>query len=389
MKAYQQKDIEHTFLQEKAENWFEKGFLTQAQLDAIKQEFPLDYYQPNFFLRIALFLFMSLVCTFSIAILWLIFEKAIQQSPTLTLSILSFAFGVGLVAVLEHFIKYQKMFYAGTDNALLYYGIASFSTAILTAFDAQHLPTWLALLLILPVFLLAIVRYADSLTVCGTYIISLAIVFDASLSFSAGKTLLPFIIMLFSLGIYRLSEKLRKRKDVLYYANVLDILKTLSLTTFYLGGNYFIVREGNALVNKIYTGSTQIALAPLFYFFSVMIPILYVVGGLKKKDRLLLFMGLLCAAFSVFTYRHYFGFLPTEIALIISGTLLIVVCAGLIYYLKTPKFGFTYNPESERDGISLESILLSEIIQTKLDTDEKTFRFGGGTSGGGGAGGEY
>jgi hypothetical protein len=159
--------------------------------------------------------------------------------------------------------------------------------------------------------------------------------------------------------------------------------------TFYLGGNYFIVREGNALVNKIYTTSQQFAFAPFFYFLSITVPVFYVVFGLKKHDRLTFVMGLLCAAFSVFTYRYYFGFLPTEIALILSGILLIVLASGFIYYFKMPKHGFTYSPESDKEGINLETILLAEITQTKLGSDEQSFKFGGGTTGGGGAGGEY
>ena len=100
-------------------------------------------------------------------------------------------------------------------------------------------------------------------------------------------------------------------------------------------------------------------------------------------------LSVFASAFSFFTYRYYFGIIPTEIALLICGTLLIAAASFIIYQLKQPKFGFTYAPDNNYEGLNLDTILLSELVNTKLHSNDENLKFGGGSTGGGGAGGEY
>lgn len=390
MKAYQQQWIDNSFLQSKAQDWFEKGLLSEQQNIEIKNQLPLDFYQPNPFIRIALFLFTCLACIFSVSLLYLIFENTFRESPRTGLTILAFAFGVFSVFLLESLIKTKKIFQSGIDNGLLYSAIIAFVTVIYVQLEPLHLPAWLEFSFIIPFFIVAYIRYADVFVACVIYFLSVMILVDFSLTFSVGKTLLPFIMLLFSLGAYYFVEKLKQRADYLYYETSLDIFKTLTLASAYLSVNYFIVREGNAMINKVITSvAPQIGLAPLFYLFTILIPIAYIAFGLKKRDRTFLVLGLLTAAFSFFTYRYYFGIIPTEIALLICGTLLIGAASFIIYQLKQPKFGFTYAPDNNYEGLNLDTILLSELVNTKLHSNDENLKFGGGSTGGGGAGGEY
>lgn len=390
MKAYQQQWINHSFLQSKAQDWFEKGLLSEQQNIEIRNNFPLDFYQPNPFIRIALFLFTCLACIFSASLLYLIFESTFRESPKTGLTILALIFGVFSVFLLEFLIKTKKIFQSGIDNGLLYGAIVAFVTVIYVQLEPLHLPAWLEFSFIIPFFILAYIRYADVFVACMIYFLLVMILVDFSLTFSVGKMLLPFIMLLFSLSAYYFVEKLKQRTDYLYYETSLDIFKTLALVSVYLSVNYFIVRKGNAVINKVITSvAPQIGLAPLFYLFTILIPIIYIVVGLKKRDRTFLILGLLTAAFSFFTYRYYFGIIPTEIALLNCGTLLIGAVSFIIYQLKQAKFGFTYAPDNNYEGLNLDTILLSELVNTKLHSNDDSLKFGGGSSGGGGASGKY
>lgn len=390
MKAYNPQWSTNESTQQTAQKWFKKGFLSQEQILEVQKSYPLDYYNPSGFLKIGLFIFTILAASFSTSIMSLFFIAPFQSNYQLAIIIESIIIGIIFTFILESVIKNRKLYHSGIDNALLYMALGAFCTAIYLIFEQSHPPTWLFLTIFLPFFIVSVIRYADLVVCCISFFLALSILISLALTSVFGKTFLPFIIMAFSIAVYFLIKKLSKRADYLYYEQCLGIAKTLSLVSFYLGGNYWVVREGNAMINDLATTvSPQIAFAPLFYFFTLAIPLAYIFFGLRYHDRLLLIIGMLTAGFSVFTYRYYFGFLPTEMALTISGILLIVLSGGLIYYLKNEKNGFTYQPDDEREGMNLEALLMSEVIQSKVPQQGDTFRFGGGDTGGGGAGGNY
>lgn len=390
MKAYNSQWSVNDFTQNIAKRWFQKGFLEQEQYATIKKEYHSDYNNPNIFLKIGLFIFTILAASFSGGLFALFFAIPFENNPQAGFIIGSMLFGVGFVFILEFLIKNNKLYHSGVDNALLYMALGAFCTAIFIIFEGAKFPTWLMLSLYLPFFIVASIRYADVLATITTYLLSLTIVVLISLEFAWGRTLLPFIIMIFSLIAYYFVKQLSHRNDFLYYEKCLDTFKILALVTLYLGGNYLIVREGNAQMNHLtYSISPQIAFAPMFYFFTIIIPIAYIYFGLKNHDRLLLIIGLSAVGFSIFTYRFYFSILPVEIVLTLGGGLLIALAGIGIHYLRTSKYGITSEPDSERKGLNLESIIMSQVIQSKIPQQGDTFQFGSGDAGGGGAGGEY
>jgi hypothetical protein len=331
-----------------------------------------------------------LACGFAASILFLIFNPFFINSNDRSILILPLSFGIGLTFLLEKMIITRKLFYSGIDNALLYNALSAFSAAIFIFFEPYHLTTWVQLLLFLPFLIIVTIRYSDSVICTLMFFLTIAIIIAFTMNIEHGKRFLPFVIMLFSGSVYPIISKLYSRPDYLYYQNCLDILKTLCLITFYLGGNYFIVREGNAMLSGTqYSASTQIDFAVLFYGFTSLIPMAYMGVGLKNKNRLWLIIGMLCMGFSIFTYRHYFGILPTDIALILAGALIIVGSVVAIYFLKKPIYGFTYEADTLQDELNLDSLLISEVVSNRFTPQTDSFKFGGGNSGGGGAGGEY
>ena len=390
MKAYNPKWSENDFTQNTTQKWLKQGLLSDVQSSEIEKTYPHNYYDPNVFLKIGLFIFTILAASFSIGIMSIFLVGIYDANLNLALVIQSLLIGGIFFFLLENLIKNRQLYHSGVDNALIYMALGAFCTSIYFFFDKLNPATWLFLLIFLPLFVATTIRYAESVVCTLTYFLILGIFVTIALESFWGKTLLPFIVMTVSAGMYFTVKKLSIRKDYLYYETCLTILKTLSLITFYLGGNYLIVREGNALINNLYLStSPQVAFAPMFYFFTTIIPIAYILFGLRYRDRLTLILGLITLGFSIFTYRFYFSILPVEIALTLGGVLLIALSGGLIHYLKTDKHGFTYQPDDEFEGLNLEAMLMSQIIQSKIPHQGDTFRFGGGDSGGGGAGGKY
>ncbi|MBC7410645.1 MAG: hypothetical protein H7339_19850 [Arcicella sp.] len=390
MKAYNPLWSESDFIQRTAQKWLKQGFLTKVQFTEIEKMYPVNYYDSNVFLKIGLFIFTILAAGFSIGIMSIFFVDIYNSNLNVVMVIQSLMIGSVFFFLLENLIKNRQLYHSGVDNALIYMALGAFCTTIYFLFEKSNPSTWLFLILFLPLFVATTIRYAESVVCTLTYFLIVGIFVMIALESFWGKILLPFILMIVSTGMYFLVKKLSSRKDYLYYETCLTIFKTLSLITFYLGGNYLIVREGNALINNLYLStSPQVAFAPMFYFFTTIIPIAYLFFGFRYCDRLILILGLITLGFSIFTYRFYFSIIPIEIALTLGGILLITLSAGLIHYLKTAKHGFTYQPDDDFEGFNLEAMLMSQIIQSKIPHQGDTFKFGGGDSIGGGAGGKY
>lgn len=120
---------------------------------------------------------------------------------------------------------------------------------------------------------------------------------------------------------------LARRPGHFYYRTCLQTVKALALTTFYLGSNYLVVRQGNAAVGHL-PFAPQIPFAPLFYAFTALIPLAYLYYGLRRHDRLVLVMGLLTVASSVFTLRYYRTLLPPIVAATLAVILLLAIVAA-------------------------------------------------------------
>ncbi len=390
MKAYNPLWSESDFIQRTAQKWLKQGFLTKVQFTEIEKMYPVNYYDSNVFLKIGLFIFTILAAGFSIGIMSIFFVDIYNSNLNVVMVIQSLMIGSVFFFLLENLIKNRQLYHSGVDNALIYMALGAFCTTIYFLFEKSNPSTWLFLILFLPLFVATTIRYAESVVCTLTYFLIVGIFVMIALESFWGKILLPFILMIVSTGMHFLVKKLSSRKDYLYYETCLTIFKTLSLITFYLGGNYLIVREGNALINNLYLStSPQVAFAPMFYFFTTIIPIAYLFFGFRYCDRLILILGLITLGFSIFTYRFYFSIIPIEIALTLGGILLITLSAGLIHYLKMAKHGFTYQPDDDFEGFNLEAMLMSQIIQSKIPHQGDTFKFGGGDSIGGGAGGKY
>ncbi|MDZ7935789.1 MAG: hypothetical protein U5M51_12680 [Emticicia sp.] len=383
-KGYNETWVENINNQKIIDDWFFRKLINDEQRRAAHQSFPVGFNQSNTIIKIGLFIFTWIAIAASIGMITLltydIFDQIFYGYSFTCLIYTAF-----FVYFLEYFIKNNKFYRSGVDNALIY-ALAGSAFGAIIGFTDFSLPNWIYCIIALLILLPIILRYADPIVAIVAYLTWLALWFFLTTKYPIGKVIIPLIMMLVSAITYFLVEFWKKKEIGNYYSEAQNIIKILALTTFYLGGNYLIVREGNALLNDL-TKSVQIDFAPLFYSFSSIIPLFYIVYGLRKHDRKFLLVGIVTAAFSIFTYRYYFSVLPLELALTIGGFLLVGVCIWAIRSLKTQKFGLTSEAIGTNEYKNLEALIINQTTQQSSQPTKTDF--GNGDFGGGGAGSGY
>lgn len=378
-KAYNETWVENLHIQAQAAEWKAKNLLSEEQLEAVKEAFPEKFYRPGIFVKIGLFFFGVIACTFFVGFLSLFLYDGGSE---IRFSMLSLICCVCFLFSLEFLIKTRNLFHSGVDNALLYAAVGAGIVPVFLVFE--NAPLWMYCLVGLAIVIPATLRYADLLGPVVIFGLLFTVLADLMMKFPLGKALLPFGVMILSAAIYFGSRK----NKALYYRECRQILELLSLVTFYLGGNYLVVRELNAVISGLNLSiAPQIAFAPLFYFFTFVIPVLYVWVGLKTANRVLFIVGLLAFAFSAYTYLHYFSPLTGSQEMVLAGVLMIVASVALMKYLHTPRHGISDEQDRKRRYANLEAIIAAH--QLGATPDGQGLEFGGGEFGGGGAGEVY
>jgi hypothetical protein len=396
-KAYPIAWARHDARRAAARRWQQRNLLTPAQLAAIKAASPVEYYRPVLFVRIGLLVATLLGVASLVVLLVLLLDKSFNRVGLIAFSLVVAAAATALV---ELVIRSSKHYRSGVDNALLYSALLAWSVAVGGAVD-ELIPShyhdtaltgpwlWLWLVPSLLALLLAFVRYADPVVAVFTFGAGLALLGHVLLQVSIGLLLLPFAVMLAAAGLHAWLRTWPARNDYAYYRSSLLVLRTLALLVIYLAGNYFVMREGNAALHGGSAPSEQIPLAPLFCVLTTVVPVVYIVLGLRRHDRLLLLLGLLAVAFSLFTLRYYRSVLPPAVAATAGGAVLLALALGALRYLRTPRHGFTAAAdEAEQPHLNLESVIVAQTAHVP-SAAAPGFEFGGGHSGGGGAEGRF
>lgn len=389
----------HEAIQAQATRWHKRRLLTAGQLTAVQTAFPLSFYRPHLFLRIGLFLFTVLGALAGTA-----FVGMFTNFNFLGTVIVSLIIGAG---VLELVVQGKHLYHSGADNALLYLELMGVVALIfylvfnqLNQFGYEDfqdpvpgtLRLTLALLLTLAVLVLATLRYADRLVAVAAFLNGLLLLGNTLLVLPFGTLLLPFALAAASAGAYVGFTRLLRRPALLPYHRCLGLLRGVALGTAYLFVNYYVVREGNALLLPGYRPvSPQIPLAPLFYLLTAFIPLLYLAQGLRRPDRTWLWLGLLTAAFSIFTLRYYHSIMPAPLAATLAGAFLVALMAWAARYLHQSRHGLTSAPDDADDQqLNLESLIVAQTAHSApTHVPDTGVQFGGGHSGGGGATGAY
>lgn len=378
-----------------AEQADEQGHISADELKGIKGKYPVGFYTPNLFIRIGLFILTFIIVLFSCGLIGLVVADAINSE--IGFAVLLMIGGLGLLAILEAvMIKDKHHYRSGVDDALLYCGAFMIMSAVYIILSKMM--ENLDLYPEIPAFLLCIftiiltLRYADSLACTTAYLSFFFCCYSIIIKSSSwGIALAPFLLIIISALVYNWSYRTEKKPSAINYEVCLIILQVASLTTLYLSGNYFIVRELGGSIS----GLPEEAPLPLGWFFwlwTIAIPFVYIGLGIKKKNVVLLRMGLLLIIISVLTFRNYHHVLSVEAALTLAGIGAIGIAYSIIKYLTPAKNGFTYEDSDEKhlmDKLNVEAVVIAQSFGPVQTQTTNEIEFGGGDFGGGGAGDKF
>jgi uncharacterized membrane protein (DUF485 family) len=386
MIAYNTQWLDALSVKAQAGKWFKKGWISAGQWQYIQHTFTSTFYSPNFFVRVGLFIFTWILVTSIFGLFGVAIMEEFNSEAGAGMVCLFYS-GI-LIFGLEYFIKEKKYYRAGIDDALLYMALGLAVTGICLITEPvlkNHL--FFYFLLSFPLVMAATIRYVDALAAFASYACLVAMMFLALENFQFTRMIIPFACMAFSGLTYFIMQKNKKRKELHYWADCLQVVEACSLILFYFSGNYFIVKELGELLFPGYT----LPFSFLFFVLTAIIPLIYVYFGLKNFDRLMLRLGLLMIALSVITFKYYFSLGHYEITLTVAGAIMIGIAYTCIQYLKKKPTSFTYQEDTTDETPSFsnaEGLLVAQTFGPS-PVGEKGFDFGNGRFGGGGAGGNY
>lgn len=382
MTAYNTTWLDALRVRETASDWHKKGLLSDEKWKAIQERYTSNFYSPNVFVRIGLG-FFSLILLFAAIGLVGVFMDLDSEGAFSTLCIF---FGVLVLFFLEsRVIRYSRHYGSGVDDILLYFGVGSMISGLCMPLPyntdslVYYAVAW-------PFLVAGSIRYIDRLMAMAAYICTFLILFSVVSRFQQlALYLLPFSGMLFSAGVYVFSKQGQTKAAWRHWHHLLATIEILALVTFYLSGNIWIIFTVGLDMFQL----ERVPMAWFFWAFTFGVPVLYVVQGMLRKDRLLLDIGLGTVAVAVFSFRFFFHVLPWEWAAVIGGGLLLATAYGSIRYLRE-RPGGVYTHESDGDLTLLQEIEEQLIEQTIASQNPpqpvKKEGFEGGQFGGGGAG---
>ncbi len=395
MKAYNPEHIRNRAIRQQAARWQREGLLHVDQLTAIRQAYPVPFRASNVFAEIGSFLFTCIAVGGAYALVILIMSGLVDNS--VSFGAFNALVSLGLIVLVYNLIRRYNFYRNGPDNALVVLA-ASFLLTAINIVLPNDTALWLRCLLALPVLLVFVAYYGDVIVTfiaLGVFYIG---IFAGMLEFSWGKIALPFVLMGVSLGFWFLLKRIKTQVTTpVYYTDAFTMAEWIALIVLVAGGNYFVVRELNALLAEFPLGqprpevAPQISLAWLFWILTFLIPGIYAYLGFVRKDRMFVILGILGLAAAASTVRYYYAILPLSVHLTLVGTALVGCAVLAIRSLRQPRYGLTDVPDEESPRqFFLNAETLSVISATGATMNRQPdMKFGGGDFGGGGAGKGY
>jgi len=370
MIAYNRQSLDNLDAQMEAREAFEKGLLPADEYDRIRAARPYNFYLPNIFVRVGFFLLTLVAALCGLGLFGLI--GGFSDSFIIVFSFMAYA-------ALEVFIHLRHMNGSGVDDALLWFASTLMVVGInLAAQDILH-PAPQSLLVFI-IALIGVLRYADCAMALVTYGALLCFLY-----YKITLPILPPLVLCLSILGYLLFTRMANKKMFRPYQSCLHILRLTTLLSLYAAGNYYVIRELDLMPS---------ALSWIWWTLTVVIPVFYLVRGVQTKDILFLWTGMALVVLSLCTLHYYYHLLPIEWVIILAGSLLLIGVYALTHYLRTPKHGFTISqPDHPHvlENLPLEGVIIAEGLSpvTAQHTPDPGIHFGGGDTGGGGAGGQF
>ncbi len=394
MIAYNTTYLRNIAIVKKAKQWFSHQLISGEQMATILNKYDAPFYKPNLFIKIGLFIFTGVLISAALGF-YCLFAYTIDHSLNNGFATFTcFLFAIGSFVCLEIFIKNNKLYNSGIDDALLYSALSFlFSGISIWVDNYTDNRILLTLIIFLPFVVMAALRYVDTLVTLAAILCLYAIFFYSLLNIgTVAKLIMPFALMLFSVPIYLIARKQKQNDAYFLWKHCLSVCEAVALILFYLAGNYFVIRESSiAFFDMKLEDGQEIPLAFLFYFLTATVPLLYAYYALKTKNKTILLISLLLITASALTFKYYFSLHHPEITLTGAGIIMILIAYFSIRYLKTDKHGITFKEDMNEDNFlkkNAEALIIAQSFSAQVTSQHQNDpnSFGGGDFGGGGAG---
>lgn len=382
MQAYHKDLLENEEMISNAKSLYQQKFISKEQLNEATSKLKALNSNSNLLIRfgfflLGCFLFSSIIGSISIVFLPLI-DSNFKFFPF-------FYFIIGTV-VLE-ILVHKNYFKHGLDDAFIICTQLTLYVGLGLLFESS-LVVCLAMFVFGALFC---IRYVNALSMFVSCVGLIAFVFISITEYSViPKALLPFIAFVIAILLYGIYLKLNSIDGFYFYELVFQNLKIFSLVLGYFSLNYMVVREMSILLlNAEVSTGNDIPLAFIFYGTTFIIPILYIVYSLFKKDRIMLFVGIATFGYSIFTIRYYHQLMPIEVALVVGGIILFLIAYLSIKRLEFKETGLTFIADRGSNSSLLknaQALIVSTQVPNAPVQPQSEMPFGGGGFSGGGAG---
>lgn len=385
--AYNKSEIEKKKVISESKKLFKNKVIDQDQFEKINNTYNSKIYEPPVIMKLALFIISVIGLSFFLGFTALF--------GIMEYRILILIFGVILLIFVEKIlIKDNFHFKSGVAEAGIYGGLLLVVYGVL-GFETSNILYYFLVGFLFTVF--AAVRYLDMLASALAVVFLGSIVYKIIIGLGGfAEALLPFIFMTFFVLIFWASNNLEKKYSNIIYQDQFLLLKFLSLIFFYVAGNYFVVRKLSVLLMDLdLAGQDDIPFAWVFYLFTLVIPIGYLIWGIKTRSIMFIRIALLTITLTLITFQYYFFPHFAMATLTLSGGFLIILALMLFKYLKQIRSGFTSEKllDDTWDSKNSVAVIASQTLggnATNLancNTEQIGFKegFGGGNFGGGGA----
>ena len=380
----------------KRDNYFHKiqlrklmkgNLISEEEYQKLSLEIGPSYKETNIFINVGLFVFTYIILSSGIGLMALIFSGMLSEK---TFWFFSFLTAVILFLGLEKVvIENSNQFRTGIDDAVLYGAMLFTFIGFFLLFENSLFNKPIPIVIFMIVFFGIPARIYFDRLLFGLTLISILSLEFFIFNELGGIFLLfiPFVTMGLSYLFFWFSGKQIQQTDSEAKEQCWEVVQWLSILSFYLSGNIFIVTEL----------STELGLADafpepvrwLFYAFTIVIPIYYIYRGLIKKDLSFVNIGLGTLAIGIFAIRYYHSILDIEYALLVGGLALIGIAWLAIKYIKNINQELSVDAEDADSGLKLESLIIDQAFGKVGVSDNKSFSGKGGEFGGGGGTGSF
>lgn len=388
MIVHDKKLLDNLALVEEANSLQSAGFISKEQKNIIKKELPAFKRQSHILARLGFFLLGSFLYSSICGVISLMGFSANDSFQYVGLYIFAIVGFVGAEVLAS-----QTYYEHGLDDAFILGAILNLAIGVAITTDGYEI--------IIAIFtaIASFVMYKRYLHLPSMLVFCLAasaVLFYGLFEFGAiGKTILPFVAMLFAAGFYFFTKKLLKNLTEIYHYKGILLANSFCLILFYLSCNYLVVRELSVMLlgNEVLPGK-DIPFAIFFYAFTIIVPLVYLARALKTKDRIMLWISFLAIGFSIYTIRFYYSVLPIEVALTLGGLVLFTIAYFSIKNLKNKESGLTFKPDRINNSNALlnaEALIVASTfgLKPEVKPESSPMDFGGGGFSGGGSEGNF